>query len=63
MKDAQKELDKVCAKLMLEVERYVNQNKWQEANATLDHTREYFPDETDQLCAQKAEMKRAEISQ
>ncbi|ATB36539.1 adenylate cyclase [Cystobacter fuscus] len=63
MKDAQKELDKVCAKLMLEVERYVNQNKWQEANATLDHTREYFPDETDQLCAQKAEMKRGEISQ
>ncbi|MET0401728.1 MAG: FHA domain-containing protein [Cystobacter sp.] len=62
MKESQKELDKVCAKLMLEVERYVNQSKWQEASATLDHTREYFPDETDQLCAQKAEIKRAEIS-
>ena len=63
MRDAQKDLDKVCAKLMLEVERYVSQSRWQEAIATLNHTRDYFPDETDQFCAQKAEMKRAEIAQ
>ena len=61
VKESQKELDRVCAKLMLEVEGYVNKNSWPEAVATLDHAREYFPDEFDQACAIKAENKRAEL--
>ncbi|WNG39658.1 FHA domain-containing protein [Archangium violaceum] len=61
VKDAQKELDRVCSKLMLEVESYVNQNNWQAASATLDHTREYFPDDYDQPCARMAEVKRANL--
>ncbi|HYO54008.1 FHA domain-containing protein [Archangium sp.] len=61
VKDTQKELDRVCAKLMLEVEGYVNQNNWQAALATLDHTREYFPDDYDQSCARMAELKRADL--
>ncbi|QRN95443.1 FHA domain-containing protein [Archangium violaceum] len=61
VKDAQKELDRVCAKLMLEVESYVNQSNWQAASATLDHTRQYFPGDYDQRCAYMAEMKRAEL--
>jgi len=61
VKEAQKELDRVCSKLMLEVEGYVNQRDWQAATATLDHTREYFPDDYDQPCARMAEMKRADL--
>jgi len=61
VKDTQTELDRVCAKLMLEVEGYVNQNNWQAASATLDHTREYFPGEYDQRCARMAEIKRADL--
>ncbi len=61
VKEAQKELDRVCSKLMLEVEGYVNKSSWQEASATLDHAREYFPDDNDQSCAYKAELKRAEL--
>ncbi|QRK09047.1 FHA domain-containing protein [Archangium violaceum] len=61
VKDAQKELDRVCSKLMLEVEGYANQNNWQAASATLDHTREYFPDDYDQPCARMAEVKRANL--
>ncbi|AKJ01034.1 type III secretion system (T3SS) inner membrane Yop/YscD-like protein [Archangium gephyra] len=61
VKDTQTELDRVCAKLMLEVEGYVNQNNWQAASATLDHTREYFPGEYDQRCARMAEIRRADL--
>ncbi|HEX5747099.1 MAG TPA: FHA domain-containing protein [Archangium sp.] len=61
VKDTQTELDRVCAKLMLEVEGYVNQNNWQAASATLDHTREYFPGEYDQRCARMAEVRRANL--
>ncbi|MCY1075039.1 FHA domain-containing protein [Archangium lansingense] len=61
VKDTQKELDRVCAKLMLEVEGYVNQSNWQAASATLDHTREYFPGDFDQPCARMAEIKRADL--
>lgn len=59
MKDAQQELDKTCAKLLLETEGYFNQRNFKNARDTLDHIREYFP-EFDQPCATHAENKRAE---
>lgn len=59
MKDAQQELDKTCAKLLLETEGYYNQRNFKNARDTLDHIREYFP-EFDQPCATHAENKRAE---
>lgn len=62
VKDTQKELDRVCSKLMLEVEGYINQSNWQAASATLDHAREYFPDDYDQPCARMVEMKRESLS-
>ncbi|HSP78994.1 MAG TPA: hypothetical protein VLQ93_10720, partial [Myxococcaceae bacterium] len=61
VKEAQRELDRVCSKLFLEVESYVNQNNWQAAAATLDHIHEYFPDENDQMCAWRAMAKREEL--
>jgi hypothetical protein len=57
MRVAQQELDRTCSKLLLEVEKYYNQNNWKAASATLDHIRKYFP-EYDQPCAAKAEQKR-----
>lgn len=59
MKQAQQELDRTCAKLLLEVEGYYNQGNYKAASATLDHVKEYFP-EYDQPCATRAENKRAE---
>ena len=59
MKDAQQELDKTCAKLLLETEGYYNQKNFKFAKNTLEHIREYFP-EFDQPCATHAENKRAE---
>jgi pSer/pThr/pTyr-binding forkhead associated (FHA) protein len=59
MKEAQQELDKTCAKLLLETEGYYNQRNFRYARDTLDHIREYFP-EYDQPCATHAENKRAE---
>jgi hypothetical protein len=61
VKDAQRELDRVCSKLFLEVESYVNQRNWQAASATLDHISEYFPNENDQRCAWRAQVKREEL--
>jgi hypothetical protein len=59
MKAAQQELDKTCAKLLLEVEKYYNQSNFKAAAATLDHVKQYFP-EYDQPCATRAENKRIE---
>jgi hypothetical protein len=61
VKEAQRELDSVCRKLLLEVEGYANQKNWQAASATLDHVREYFPDDYDQPCARMAEQKRYDL--
>jgi len=61
VKDTQKELDRLCSKLMLEVESYANKSDWQTASATLDHVREYFPDDYDQDCAYRAELKREKL--
>ncbi|WP_163996194.1 FHA domain-containing protein [Pyxidicoccus caerfyrddinensis] len=59
LKTAQQELDRTCAKLLLEVEGYYNQGNYKAASATLDHVKEYFP-EYDQPCATRAENKRSE---
>ncbi|NVJ25731.1 MULTISPECIES: FHA domain-containing protein [Myxococcus] len=59
MKTAQQELDRTCAKLLLEVEGYYNQGNYKAASATLDHIKQYFP-EFDQPCATRAENKRGE---
>ncbi|WP_224366127.1 FHA domain-containing protein [Hyalangium versicolor] len=59
MKDAQQELDKTCAKLLLETEGYYNQKNFAAAKHTLEYIREYFP-EFDQPCATHAENKRSE---
>jgi hypothetical protein len=61
VKEAQRELDRVCSKLFLEVANYVNQKNWQAASATLDHIHEYFPDENDQMCAWRAMVMREEL--
>jgi hypothetical protein len=59
MKEAQQELDKTCAKLLLETEGYYNQRNYAAAKHTLEYIREYFP-EFDQPCATHAENKRSE---
>jgi hypothetical protein len=59
MREAQKELDRTCAKLLLETEGYYNQRNYKAARDTLDHIQEYFP-EFDQPCRMHAENKRAE---
>lgn len=58
MRKAQQELDRTCARLMLEVERFYNHRDWDGARATLDHVAKYFPNANDQICPRKAEMKR-----
>lgn len=60
VREAQQELDRTCAKLMLEVETYYNQRNYAGARATLEHVNEYFPNPRDQLCPRKAEQKRYE---
>ncbi len=60
MRDAQQEMDRTCAKLLLEAEGYYNQRNYTSARHTLDHIREYFP-EFDQPCATHAENKRVEF--
>ena len=59
MREAQKELDRTCAKLLLETEGYYNQRNYKAARDTLDHIQEYFP-EFDQPCRMHAENKRGE---
>ena len=60
VRQAQYEMNRTCSRLMLEVEMYYNQQKWDEARATLDHVKAYFPNENDQPCRWKAEKKRFE---
>jgi len=59
VKEAQAELDRTCAKLLLEEESYFNQRDWAGARSTLDHIKSYFPG-NDQPCAFRAEQKRNE---
>jgi hypothetical protein len=57
MKEAQQELDVTCAKLMLEIEGFINQKDWASARAQLDYVKNYFPG-NDQPCPWIAEQKR-----
>jgi len=60
IREAQHELDAVCAKLLLEVERAYNQQDYGAAMSTLEHIREYFPSR-DQACLSRADRKRMEM--
>jgi pSer/pThr/pTyr-binding forkhead associated (FHA) protein len=57
VREAQQELDAICAKLLLEVERAYNQKDFAAAMGTLEHVREYFPN-NDQSCPSRANKKR-----
>ena len=57
VKEAQAELDRTCAKLLLEAEGAYNQNQFEAARLTLEHVKEYFP-ANDQPCPFRAEQKR-----
>lgn len=59
VKETQLDLDRTCAKLLLEEESYFNQKDWNGARSTLDHVKSYFPN-PDQPCPFRAEQKRAE---
>jgi len=60
VKTAQQELDRTCAKLLLEVEGDYNQKDWDAARSTLDHVKQYFPT-NQQPCPFRAEKKRYEL--
>ncbi|HVE82141.1 MAG TPA: FHA domain-containing protein [Myxococcales bacterium] len=60
MKEAQQELDLTCSKLMLDVERLVNQKDWERARGTLDYVKAYFPG-NDQPCPFRADAKREQL--
>ncbi|MHB8875138.1 MAG: FHA domain-containing protein [Myxococcaceae bacterium] len=57
VKEAQAELDRTCAKLLLEAEGAYNQNQFEAARLTLEHVKVYFP-ANDQPCPWRAEQKR-----
>ena len=59
VKEAQLELDRICAKLLLEAEASFNQNQFEAARLTLEHVKEYFPG-TEQPCPYIAEEKRGQ---
>jgi hypothetical protein len=60
MREAQAELDRLCATLMLQVQRSHSFKDWASAREALDEVRSYFPG-GDQACPWKAEQKRAEL--
>lgn len=57
MEKAQVELDKKCAQLLRDIDRYANLRDWEAARSTLDHVKEFFPG-TDQACPFTAEKRR-----
>ncbi len=57
----QTKLDKLCSKLLLEVEQSYNHKDYQAAVSTLEHVKEYFPDPRAQTCPARAEDKRDEL--
>jgi len=60
MREAQGELDRLCAALMLHVQRSQSLKDWASARDALDQVRNYFPG-GDQPCPWKAEQRRAEL--
>src|SRR5262249_9739706 len=61
MQEAQQELDRLCARLMLEIHRAQQMKDRRAARATLDQVKLLFPGH-DQPCAHEAEQKRAELN-
>lgn len=59
MEKAQLELDRKCAQLLRDVDRYANMNQWEQARSALDHVKAFFPG-TDQPCPYTAEQRRAQ---
>lgn len=57
MKEVQIELDKVCAKLLLEAQGFYNQKAYPEARKSLEHVNEFFPNK-DQSCPFRAQALR-----
>lgn len=57
MDKAQLELDKKCAQLLRDIDRYANLHDWESARSTLDHVKDFFPG-TDQACPYTAERRR-----
>jgi hypothetical protein len=60
MRDAQRELDRVCSALLLGLQRSFALNDARSAQAIFDDVKAYFPG-GDQRCVYKAEQKRAEL--
>ena len=60
MDDAQQELDALCAKLMLEIQRAVSQHKRAAAHALFERLNEYFPSSRS-ACVLWAERRRLEL--
>jgi len=60
MDEAQRELDGLCAKLMLEIQRAVSQHKRGAAHALFERLNEYFPSPRS-ACALWAERRRLEL--
>jgi hypothetical protein len=58
MKETQIELDKVCAKLLLEAQSFYSQHNFADARRSLEHVAEFFPSK-DQACPFRAEELRA----
>lgn len=57
MKEVQVELDKTCAKLLLEAQGFFNQKQYNEARRALEHVKEFFPF-PDQSCPYRAQYLR-----
>jgi hypothetical protein len=60
MSDAQRELDKVCAKLILELQRAISQRNRAGAHAILEQLSDYFP-ASRSPCVLWAERRRLEL--
>lgn len=60
MREAQRELDRLCAKLMLQLQRSLALKDGAAARDALDEIKNYFPG-PDHPCPSKAELRRAEL--
>lgn len=60
MRRAQQELDRTCAKLVLEVQRSLTERDLDAVRSTLEHIRDYFPNR-DQPCHFKPDEIRADL--
>lgn len=61
VKRTSRKLDRLCAKLLLEVEQAYSHKDYAAASSTLEHVKEYFPDPKAHTCPLRAEIKRDEL--